>query len=222
MIERPERASRKKDWVNREMARNGCFDDASAQARAPASQPAGYRTVCVRSCDGYFFPLGFSQSKAEFPRDRETCKGIYGEAPAELYVYPTEGTPEQMVSVVGDAYGKQSFAFAYRRDFSSACQAQLQRGTQRMRDAFAMARAREAFRSFKSIPVPVPRPSTEKTDTVRSESAPPPKVASRIILPFSIYASAAAETSNSEPKSSGAIGALLDLIAPPVKADTMH
>ena len=149
MIHQP-RPSRSNDWVQRELARNGCFKKAPVETAEVASS-GGFRTVCVRSCDGYFFPLGFSQSKGDLTRDREICKGMYGDAAADLYFYSSDGSPDKMISVEGEAYATQSFAFAYRQEFRPACQAELQRGVQRQRDKFLTVAAKDAFKRFKSF-----------------------------------------------------------------------
>ena len=73
MIHQP-RPSRSNDWVRRELARNGCFKKAPVETAEVASS-GGFRTVCVRSCDGYFFPLGFSQSKGDLTATVKYAKG---------------------------------------------------------------------------------------------------------------------------------------------------
>src|ERR1700761_7708591 len=40
-----------------------------------AGAPSGtYRTVCVRACDGGYFPISFATTPARFPDDEKTCK----------------------------------------------------------------------------------------------------------------------------------------------------
>jgi hypothetical protein len=233
MIHQPAPRPRNRDWVKRELARNGCFEKSPADTRT-AETPAintpdiassgGYRTVCVRSCDGYFFPLGFSQSKSEFARDRETCKGIYGDAAADLYFYPSDGSPDQMISLDGNAYAKENFAFAYQREFRPACQSELQRGVGRMRDAFLTVASREAFRRFKLIPVPIPRPTGDERLIAEDERmSTPPKTVSRILPPFPVYASMAPQAvAAHEKKEPDLLGAILEWISPAAKADPNH
>ena len=72
--------------------------------RGPATQfgnlPfATYRTLCVRLCDGYYFPVSFSTLPNHFQRDAEQCQSQCA-APAELYYHQNPGgAVEQMVSV---------------------------------------------------------------------------------------------------------------------------
>ncbi len=34
----------------------------------------GYRTLCVRLCDGFYFPISAAAQPGEFARDEETCQ----------------------------------------------------------------------------------------------------------------------------------------------------
>ena len=33
-----------------------------------------YRTVCVRTCDGYYYPISFSTNASRFREDEMTCR----------------------------------------------------------------------------------------------------------------------------------------------------
>jgi hypothetical protein len=224
MIQQPATRPRDKHWVQRELARNGCLETSPVED-VDAAASEGYRTVCVRSCDGYFFPMGFSQSKSDFARHRTMCKGLYGSASADLYFYPSGKTADEMVSVEGKAYAKQSFAFAFQREFRPACQAELKRGFEQVRDAFLAETSKEAFRKFKSIPIPVPRPTAEDAVVANDEDAePPPKRVSRIIPSFPVYLNESKVTSREAVEASAApprydpLSSLLDLISPPAEA----
>src|SRR6202163_3921786 len=39
-------------------------------------QSGTYRTVCVRTCDGGYFPISFATVPARFPDDERTCKAL--------------------------------------------------------------------------------------------------------------------------------------------------
>ena len=49
-----------------------------------------YRTVCVRLCDGSYFPLSFATTADHFDEDEQLCKSRCG-TPAKLYVYKNPG-----------------------------------------------------------------------------------------------------------------------------------
>lgn len=66
-------------------------------------QFATYRTLCVRACDGYYFPVSFSTLPSNFSHDTQQCQSQCA-APAELFVYRNPGEEaEQMVSIDGRA-----------------------------------------------------------------------------------------------------------------------
>src|SRR6516162_1984801 len=48
-------------------------------------QSGTYRTVCVRTCDGAYFPVSFATVPARFPDDEKTCKALCPPADAALY-----------------------------------------------------------------------------------------------------------------------------------------
>ncbi len=76
----------------------------------------GFRTMCVRTCDGAFFPISSNATPADFARDTELCRTRCPGADTELYyhVLATEES-EQMVSAsTGRPYTELPNAFAYR------------------------------------------------------------------------------------------------------------
>ena len=83
---------------------------------------ATYRTLCVRSCDGYYFPVSFSALPSRFSQDLQKCQSQCA-APAELYVYRNPGEePEQMVSFDGiRAYSEHANAWRYRKQYVKGC-----------------------------------------------------------------------------------------------------
>lgn len=85
-------------------------------------QFATYRTLCVRSCDGYYFPVSFSTLPSNFTQDTQRCQSSCA-APAELFVYRNPGEePEQMVSSDGSqAYANLPNAWRYRKEFINGC-----------------------------------------------------------------------------------------------------
>ena len=68
--------------------------------------PAGtFQTVCVRTCDGYYFPISYSTVSSRFADDERSCQRLCPAAEVALYSYrnPGEGM-EQAVSVSGQLY----------------------------------------------------------------------------------------------------------------------
>ena len=79
-----------------------------------------YRTVCVRLCDGFFFPISFATTPEYFARDEAACQSRCSSS-ARLYVYPANGEPEQMVSVQRQPYSALNTAFLFRTKYDNAC-----------------------------------------------------------------------------------------------------
>src|ERR1700716_66201 len=57
-----------------------------AMPGADLGPPSGtYRTVCVRTCDGFYFPISFATVPARFPHHERTCKNLCPAAEASLF-----------------------------------------------------------------------------------------------------------------------------------------
>ena len=85
--------------------------------------PAGtYRTVCVRTCDGYFFPVSYSTVPDHFADDQRTCQRMCPASEAVLYSFRNGGEDiTQAVSIGGRTYTELPNAFRYRREFTQGC-----------------------------------------------------------------------------------------------------
>lgn len=81
-----------------------------------------YRTLCVRTCDGYYFPISFSTVPGHFAADQLTCQSMCPGAEVNLYVYHNPGEdPSQMVSIDGQPYSALPTAFRYRSEYDASC-----------------------------------------------------------------------------------------------------
>jgi len=88
----------------------------------PSAMSGTYRTVCVRTCDGGYFPISFATSPARFADDERTCKAQCPATEAELYAYRNPGEDiNQAVSVNGQPYTALPNAFKFRSEFNPAC-----------------------------------------------------------------------------------------------------
>ena len=85
--------------------------------------PSGtYRTVCVRTCDGYYFPISYSTAQNRFPDDARACQRECPGTEAVLYSYRNPGEDiGQAVSISGTAYTELPNAFRYRKEYTAAC-----------------------------------------------------------------------------------------------------
>ena len=81
-----------------------------------------YRTLCVRTCDGYYFPISFSTTSDHFAEDAHSCEAMCPGAEARLFYYQNPGgAPENMTSITGEQYSSLPNAFKYRTSLDSAC-----------------------------------------------------------------------------------------------------
>jgi Protein of unknown function (DUF2865) len=85
--------------------------------------PSGtFRTVCVRTCDGYYFPISYSTVQSRFADDQRTCQRECPATEAQLYTYRNPGEDVgQAVSLAGQPYTALPTAFQYRKEFNAAC-----------------------------------------------------------------------------------------------------
>jgi hypothetical protein len=85
-------------------------------------QSGTYRTVCVRSCDGAYFPISFATVPGRFPDDEKTCKALCPATEANLYAYRNPGEDmNQAVSISGQPYSASPNAFRFRQEFNPTC-----------------------------------------------------------------------------------------------------
>lgn len=80
-----------------------------------------YRTLCVRTCDGYYFPISFSTTRSRFSADAARCEASC-QSPAKLFVYANPGgSPENMYDLQGKPYSTMENAFLYRTEYKPDC-----------------------------------------------------------------------------------------------------
>jgi hypothetical protein len=85
--------------------------------------PSGsYRTVCVRTCDGYYFPISYATASSRFTDDARACQRECPATEAVLYTYRNPGEDiGQAVSIGGQPYTELPNAFRYRKEFTATC-----------------------------------------------------------------------------------------------------
>ncbi|WP_296205049.1 DUF2865 domain-containing protein, partial [uncultured Hyphomicrobium sp.] len=140
------------DEIVRELARNNCGASYQQQARRQSgggvsnfwedgessdyrggggsgfgSLPyATYRTVCVRLCDGYYFPVSFSTLPNHFQRDEEVCQSKCA-APAQLFYHqnPGAGMEQAVDARTNQPYTSLKTAFRYRKEYINGCSCKM-------------------------------------------------------------------------------------------------
>ncbi|MBR1142684.1 DUF2865 domain-containing protein [Bradyrhizobium sp. AUGA SZCCT0431] len=98
---------------------NNTIPPPSADLGAPSGT---FRTVCVRTCDGAYFPVSFATYQARFQDDEKTCKALCPATEASLFTYRNPGEDiNQAVSVSGQPYSSLPNAFKFRTEFNPSC-----------------------------------------------------------------------------------------------------
>lgn len=76
-----------------------------------------FRTVCVRTCDGYFFPMSNAASLGDFPRDQKNCDSSC--PGTEMQVFYSRGqdgdTADMTSSATGRPYRELPTAYLYKQ-----------------------------------------------------------------------------------------------------------
>ena len=81
-----------------------------------------FRTLCVRTCDGYYFPISYSTVAGNFAQDEKVCQAMCPAAEVALYSHRNPGEDvNQAVSTTGRNYSELPTAFAYRKAFNPTC-----------------------------------------------------------------------------------------------------
>lgn len=140
-----------------------------------------YRTLCVRSCDGYFFPVSYAVPPTAFDSDAARCSAMCPGTDARLFVHrvPEEDSSD-MVSVASQTpYIASPNAFAYRnrRDGREpACSCEL--------SATAGGAAQSTSRgSIVTLPAKKQAPGTQSGRTESQTAASAPEAPLRDIDP---------------------------------------
>jgi hypothetical protein len=80
-----------------------------------------FRTMCVRLCDGYYWPVSFAADESRFAADASACSNSCT-SPAKLYVYRNPGQEiAEMRDLSGNSYSKLRTAFLYRTSYDANC-----------------------------------------------------------------------------------------------------
>jgi hypothetical protein len=84
----------------------------------PPPQAAGeFRTLCVRTCDGYFFPMSNAATLGDFQRDQKNCESSCpGTEMQVFYSRGLDGDSADMTSArTGHPYSELPTAYLYKR-----------------------------------------------------------------------------------------------------------
>jgi hypothetical protein len=101
------------------------FGSNSVLGNQPDNVPAAagtFRTICVRTCDGFYWPISFATVPGKFGDDERVCQRMCPAAEVALYSHRNPGEDvAQATSISGRLYSQLPNAFRYRQQFDSAC-----------------------------------------------------------------------------------------------------
>jgi Protein of unknown function (DUF2865) len=81
-----------------------------------------HNSVCVRLCDGYYFPIGPLLRAGDLAKHEAACSGLCPDAPTQLFLEPAgSGRIEDAVSSDGARYTALPAAFRHRATVDNAC-----------------------------------------------------------------------------------------------------
>jgi hypothetical protein len=80
-----------------------------------------YRTLCVRLCDGFYFPISYSTQRGRFAGDAKQCEQSCP-AGSRLFVHRNPGQDvDEMVDLDGRPYRSLPTAFLHRAQYIADC-----------------------------------------------------------------------------------------------------
>lgn len=88
----------------------------------PRTTGGTYRTLCVRSCDGYYFPISFKATRSKFKADANTCSQRCAGGQGRLFFHRNPGQEvKAAVDLSGNRYVDMENAFRYRKELVEGC-----------------------------------------------------------------------------------------------------
>jgi hypothetical protein len=81
-----------------------------------------FRTLCVRTCDGYYFPISYSTVPGKFAEDEALCRRLCPATEVMLFSHRNPGEDvSRAISATGKLYTELPTAFSYRKQLNASC-----------------------------------------------------------------------------------------------------
>lgn len=97
-----------------------------------------YRTVCVRLCDGYYFPISFSTTRDRFARDDRACRSRCSSEAHLFYHSTSDPNADDLKDRNGRLYRDLENAFVYRATYNRLCRCRPDPWSEEARQRHAM------------------------------------------------------------------------------------
>lgn len=81
----------------------------------------GSAGVCVRTCDGGFFPLPVSTGRGNLEEVEQLCQALCPNTEAKLFTMRPGAGIGHSISRDGESYASQSYAFRYQKSYDKSC-----------------------------------------------------------------------------------------------------
>src|SRR5208337_3671974 len=141
------------------------------QEKTGVNARAGSYAVCVKTCDGSFFPVSYSGAGSRSDSLEEVCRSLCPNADVQLYSFPFGGTINEAVSSTGERYVDMPNALKFQQSFDSTCS--CRRKGETWAQALANAEAKYGHES-RDILV-TPEKSAEMARPIIAKAAADPK-----------------------------------------------
>ena len=108
--------------------------------KGPVQAHSGSYAVCVRTCDGSFFPVSYSGAGSRADSLEDVCRALCPNADMALYSFPFGGTIDEAASPTGEPYANLPNAGKFEKAYDPNCS--CRRKGQSWAEALADAEAR--------------------------------------------------------------------------------
>lgn len=140
----------------------------------------GSYTVCVRACDGSFFPVTYFGGRSREDGLEDICQSECPNAEVKLYSFPLGGAIDEAVSSTGQPYASLPNAHKFEESYDSSCS--CRRPGQSWAEALAAAEAKYGHYAHDilvtpeksaemSRPIEAPRAMAARAEVTKTDAA---------------------------------------------------
>jgi hypothetical protein len=99
------------------------FTPGSEEPGMPSGPSGTFRTLCVRTCDGFYYPISAATNASRFGDDEKACRASCPATEVQLYSHrnPGEGINEAVSVATQQPYTALPNAFRYRTSLDQSC-----------------------------------------------------------------------------------------------------
>ena len=97
------------------------LEEQSNEPRGRSGASGTYRTVCVRLCDGFHWPISHATTRDRFERDAKRCEQACPSRSRLFVHYTSDNDAPEMKDLKGGSYEKLENASRYQREYVPEC-----------------------------------------------------------------------------------------------------